>query len=397
MTLTIAATDNQYSLRIPAHRFSQGGRQVYSFALDIATLDGLLPQRVEEEVVRDANRRLTPGHARKIQRYLADRPNWLLGALLLGIAPDALEFAPYLDENAVPSEKFGELKIKSGRANTMRIFDGQHRRRAIEDVIKELQGDERKVSQLADLMATSIPIVLYAEEDIKALRQMFVDASQTKPIERNTVTRFDEQDAFNRAAIWVAQNSDLFSGRVEMERTTVSRTSENIIAINQLGATLKTLDVGYSGRVSKERNDGHLWDLDALYDRCLNWTDGFMPAARAEYGDLMAGEIDNSEIPLRRSESFAYNATVVRIMAGCYYEWTKDGTDWEPLANFFRDASLQRRASGGTLLHDAEIIATADTVLASKPIVARAITKIVATAKAAYGNSPQLISVPRTD
>ena len=391
MTLTITSTDNQYSLRIPAHRFQQGGRDVYSFALDMATLDGLLPQRVEEDVVRDANRRLTASHAKTIQRYLADRSNWLLGALLLGIAPEALEFIPFRDDQGKDSDNFGELRIRSSRANTMRIFDGQHRRRAIEDVLKELQGDERRADQLAALAATSVPIVLYAEEDMKALRQMFVDASQTKPIERNTVTRFDEQDAFNRAAVWVAENSDLFRGRVEMERTTVSRTSHCLVAINQLGATLKTLDVGYSGRVSKERNDGHNFDLDELYERCLTWTDGFLPAARQEYGDLMAGELDDSEIPHWRAKSFAYNATVIRIMAGCYYEWVKDGSDWEPLAKFFRDASLQRKTSGGTLLHEAEVIATADTVLASKPIVARAISKIVAAAKATYGNSPQLI------
>ena len=36
----------------------------------------------------------------------------------------------------------------------------------------------------------------------------------------------------------------------------------------------------------------------------------------------------------------AYNATVIRLIAGCYYEWTKDGSDWKPLAEFLRDASF---------------------------------------------------------
>ena len=35
----------------------------------------------------------------------------------------------------------------------------------------------------------------------------------------------------------------------------MSRTSENIIAINQLSVTLKTLEVGYKGRVSKQLSD----------------------------------------------------------------------------------------------------------------------------------------------
>ena len=112
--------------------FRQGGRDVfYFFALDLQTLDGLLPQRVDDNVVRDANRRLTPSHAQDIQRYLGDeRDDWVLGALLLGIARDAVEFEPYRNEQDGLSEQpfpnFGELCVRTNRVNTMRIFDGQH-------------------------------------------------------------------------------------------------------------------------------------------------------------------------------------------------------------------------------------------------------------------------------
>ena len=381
MTLTVPTIDNRYALRTPAHRFTQGGRHVYSFALDLATLDGLLPQRVDEDVIREANRRLTPSHAKKIQSYLADRPDWILGALLLGIAPNAVEFIPGRDENGIESSLFGELRILTNRVNTLRIFDGQHRRRAIADALAELEHSERHKGLFEDLLRASVPIVLYAEDDIKALRLMFSDASKTKPIESNTVTRFDERDAFNLAAMWVSENSDLFSGRVEMERTTVPRSSLCLVAINQLAKTLRTLDVGYKGRVSKDRNDGYMLNLDALYDRCLEWADGFMIAARVEYDHLVAGEIDNSEIPRFRSTSFAYNATVIRLMAGCYYEWVKNGDDWGPLADFFRNESLERRSVGPTLLHEAGVIAVEDTVLASTPIVTRAVDHIVAAAR----------------
>ena len=54
-------------LRIPAHRFRQGGRDVYACALDLPALNARLPDRVDDRVVRDANRQLTPSHARRIQ------------------------------------------------------------------------------------------------------------------------------------------------------------------------------------------------------------------------------------------------------------------------------------------------------------------------------------------
>lgn len=48
----------------------------------------------------------------------------------------------------------------------------------------------------------------------------------------------------------------------------VNRTS--LLAINQLATDLKALEVGISGRVSRDRNGEYMQDLDALYLRCLD-------------------------------------------------------------------------------------------------------------------------------
>ena len=340
----------------PAHKFRQGGRDVYAFTVDLKTLDGLLPDRVDEKVVKDANRPLTPSHAKRIQKYLEERPDWLLGTLLLGVSPGAVNFHPYVDDPTGASS-VGELHISADGATSLKMFDGQHRRRAIRDMMEELSHNEKHTNKLSSLKGSSLPIMLYAEDSIEALRQMFADAAQTRSIERNTVTRFDQTDAFNLAALWIAKNSDLFSGRVEMERASVARSSHNIIAINQLAMTLKTVEVGYKGRVSRDRNDSYMLDIDSLYDRCWTWADDFMPTARDEYNDLMAGEVDNSEIPQERTKTMAYNAAVIRILAGCYYEWTKDGDDWKPLAEYLRGVSLTPGRYTGALLVDSGVVA----------------------------------------
>lgn len=340
----------------PAHRFRQGGRDVYAFTLDIETLDTLLPDRVEDGMVRDANRPLTPSHARDIQQYLEKRGDWLLGTLLLGISPSAIEFRSYVDETNEYSA-VGELRIHVSDASTMKMFDGQHRRRAIKDVLAELSQSPFHSDKLATLKKESLPIMLYVESDIKALRQMFADAARTRTIERNTVARFDQRDAFNLAAMEIAKESELFAGRVEMERSSVPRTSHNIIAINQLAMTLKTLEVGYSGRVSRDRNEGYMHELDSLIERCWVWADDFMPAARKEYNDLMAGEIDNSDIPKERANTMAYNASVIRIISGCYHEWLKTSEDWNALAEFLRNASLKPGVIRGSLLVQAGLVA----------------------------------------
>ena len=133
----------------------------------------------------------------------------------------------------------------------MKMFDGQHRRRAIKNALSALARNRQEAASLLALREASLPIMLYVEDRIEKLRQMFADAAQTRAIERNTVTRFDLRDAFNVAALWTAEESDLFSGRVEMERASVPRSSNNIIAINQLAITLKTMEVGYKAGSAK--------------------------------------------------------------------------------------------------------------------------------------------------
>ena len=123
MALIIDQPQDLYSVDVPSHRFRQGGRDVYYFAVNLETLDGALPQRVDDDVVRDANRRLTPSHARNIKEYLNEQEDWLLGALMLGIDPDAVVFEPYRNAYGEPDNpNFGRLRIRTNRMNTMRIF-----------------------------------------------------------------------------------------------------------------------------------------------------------------------------------------------------------------------------------------------------------------------------------
>lgn len=371
---------NQYGAPIPAHHFRQGGRDVYYFTLDLATLDGLLPQRVDEAVIRNANRRLTLSHARRIQEYLEseDRDDWLLGPMLLGIAPKALKFEPYENEHGERySENFGELRINNRLKNTMRIFDGQHRRRAIQDALTTLRDAKQRADKLASLENASVPIVLYAEEDMEALRQMFADAAKTKRIEGNVVAQFDQRDAFNRAAKHLTKESKLFGRRIEMNRDTVARSSQCLLSINQLAYILRTSEIGYEGRNTRGRNESYMDDINGLYKRCLVWSDEFMPAARKEYADLASGEIENHSIPQERVESFAYSATFIRILAGCYHNWRAENDDWQPLAAFLQEASLEPGSGHGTLVDAGVVAPYGTTLIARRQEVAEAIRYIV--------------------
>jgi len=206
---------------------------------------------------------------------------------------------------------------------------------------------------------------------------MFMDASKTKRIEGNTVTRFDQREAFNRGAGRLADSSSLFKGRVEMDRSTVPRTSRNLLAVNQLAATLKSLEVGYGRRVSRDLNEYYMRNLDDLYRRCLAWSDDFMPATREEYSGLLSGSIDNSEIPQLRTSTFAYNVSFIRVLAACYFRWMREYESWNPLADFIRRASITPGSGYGLLVNAGLVSPGGTNLLARRQEVAMATEHIV--------------------
>ena len=415
MAFTIPAVQPQL-FKVPAQRFKQGYRTVFAFALDLAQLDSILPQRVEEDVVRDANRRLTPSHAKKIEQYLIQSDDWVLGAILLGIEPSALDFVPFKDDEGNESQFFGELRIPFNRMSTFRLFDGQHRRRAIQDALAGLRDSEKQRSRLLDeakeneagskviqnlsvqlseirdkreeLEQHSVPIVLYQEGDIMALRRMFADAAKTKPIEAVTRARFDDRDPFNRAAYEVADQSEFFRGRIEMERNTVARTSPNLLSFNQLSTILKTLMFGYYGRVSRVRS----LELEADHEPALRlgieWADDFLPSASKEYQELLKDESeDEALIPTLRQHTFAFNAIVFRVLAACFHGWKENmDQDIEPLARYIRDQSFNSAAKDSFLIRAGLIMPGTTSPVGRRQEVQKAIQYILQNAKRYIGS-----------
>ena len=133
-----------------------------------------------------------------------------------------------------------------------------------------------------------------------------------------------------------------------------------------MAAILKSLDVGYGRRVSRELNETLMQDLDALFRRCRVWSDEFMPAAREEYSGLMSGEIDGSEVPQLRFTTFAYSIAFIRVLAGCYRLWMGEHSSWEPLAEFVRRAPISY-GTGHGLLVDAGLVSPDGTTAVCTP------------------------------
>ena len=354
MAVKVRSVQRTPVLRAHATRLRQGKRDVYHFALRMAQFDDALPIEVDEKVIRD-NRRFIPSHAKAIEDYLSSNESWVLGPVTLSIDPEFVEFEPYEGQGKNQLPEIGELRIIEGASSSLRIIDGQHRRWAIRDLMRNTEGGDPAVR--AAFEESQMPVALYTEADTAAIRQMFADMAQQRNMTAVARARFDQRDPFNRAAAEVQAQSVWLDPFVEMNSSTVSRGSEKLIAFNQLAVNLKTLRYGYGGRVSRVRQQEANRDFDEIVELGLHWIDDFLPSAREEYAILGNLEADPDYIPTQRRETFAYSGTMLRVIAGCFYEWHSRFPDAsaEPLETHIRSMNF-RTKQRSTLLRKSGMI-----------------------------------------
>ena len=203
---------------------------------------------------------------------------------------------------------------------------------------------------------------------------------KTKPIEAVTTARFDDRDPFNRAAYEVAEQSEFLRDRIDMEHSMTPRMSPNILAFNQLATILKTLMYGYSGRVSRERKLEIAADYQPVVRLGIEWADDFLPSISQEYEQLLSHEID---IPTSRPTTFAFNATVLRVLAACFHGWREEvGNDAQSLIEYIRNESFSIDLDTSFLIKAGLVVAGSKTPVARKQEVQKAIRHILHSAKA---------------
>lgn len=391
MAITLNTPEPTSVLKASAHRFTQGGRTVYYFVLSIEQFDDALPEEVDAKVIRESQRRFIPSHARNIEAYLSNTDQWVLGPVTLCIDPRFVVFEPYGGQSADTSPIVGELKIIQGGRPYLKILDGQHRRWAIRNYRTSPSSGDAYEQRRSRFEECEMPVALYEESDTTGIRQMFADMAQQRKMDAVTTARFDMRDPFNRAADLLMERSEWIARYVEMNTSTVARTSEKLVAFNQLAVNLKTLKYGYYGRASRIRSEEAALDIESIVELGKEWTDEFLPAARDEYLDLLSEEIDPDFIPARRQNTLAYNGTMLRIWAGCYYEWVCQYCELGTgvLADFIREISLNPKQRRGILVRSGVLDLNRVSLIARRQEVLDAIHAIVDGAYSAHAKAEQ--------
>ena len=187
-----------------------------------------------------AQRILKDSRIPAIKNYILNNPEDYTFSSLTASVDGVMKFTPAasLGENG----KLGRLYINMEAR--LLINDGQHRRKAIEEALKENP----------DLGHEMISVVFFHDAGLKRSQQMFSDLNKNavKPTKSLNIL-YDHRDQFSKFIVRLVGSMDIFENRVELEKTSISNRSVNAFTLNGvLDASLRLIGLRKSRKPSED-------------------------------------------------------------------------------------------------------------------------------------------------
>ena len=214
---------------VPAIRGIQARREFYvtMFPLRLIPRMFLFDEEELQPAVR-AQRTLNKARVPEIARYILDNPDSYVFSALTASVNASLDFQSFGSDGA--EGQIGVLTIPMSAQFV--INDGQHRRAAIEQALREKPevGDE------------SIPVVLFLDVGLTRCQQMFTDLNRyaIRP-PRSLTVLYDQREDIARIVRMVVYQSAMWKDLVEMEKSNLSPRSRKLFTLSALHTATKTL------------------------------------------------------------------------------------------------------------------------------------------------------------
>ena len=178
-----------------------------------------------------AQRTLRASRIPALKNYILNNPKDYIFSSLTASVDGTMKFepAPSLGEGG----KLGRLYVSM--ESRLLINDGQHRRQAIEEALKENP----------DLAHEMISVVFFEDKGLVRSQQMFSDLNKNavKPTKSLSIL-YDHRDEFAKFIVAISYELEIFSGRVELEKTAISNRSIKFFTLNGIAdATRRFLGI----------------------------------------------------------------------------------------------------------------------------------------------------------
>lgn len=175
-----------------------------------------------------AQRTLRQSRIPALTNYILNNSDDYIFSSLTASVDGKMKFSP--SPSVGEDGKLGRLYVSMNAR--LLINDGQHRRAAIEEALK----------QNPDLGNETISVVFFSDKGLKRSQQMFADLNKhaIKPTKSLGIL-YDHRDDFAAFTVKLADLVEIFHSRVEMERTAISNRSTKFFTLNGISDATKFL------------------------------------------------------------------------------------------------------------------------------------------------------------
>ncbi|MFF4926860.1 DNA sulfur modification protein DndB [Kitasatospora sp. NPDC001261] len=317
------ATSAGFEYVFPAIRGIQAGREFYVSMCPLR----LIPKIFlfdEDELAPEvrAQRILNKGRLPALTRYIVDNPaDYVFSALTASVDGD-IRFEGIADSGV--GMRAGQIRISM--AARFLINDGQHRRAAIEQALKENP----------DLGEETIAVVFFHDVGLARCQQMFADLNRhaVRP-PRSIGVLYDHRDDLASIVRLLAMRAPVFKGHVEMESSTLSQRSRKLFTLSSVYYATQSLLQGLEITKDQSREVAEAyWDaVDVAIPewKLVRHRELSAPDVRRDYlhshGIALhaMGRVGNSL--LRKSLTPRTWTPALKRLS--LVDWSRANTDWE--------------------------------------------------------------------
>ena len=236
--------------------FQQGKRKMVQINVPADDLPTLLQAKPSTDNNPDSgkNRPEVKGHTEEIKEYILKRTKkvkpWILGTLTANVAPEKIEIIEL---------GRGICFVVIPRGVKLDITDGQHRKRAIHELIESPDGE-----LIGD---NDFPITLVLEGDFNQCQTDFRDMAQTRQLDKSLLLSFGEFEGRVGITKSLLEQVPMFYGKTEQIKANPDTKRQLIYTTNYIA---RAVSCAFANDPSDELKDYDVEECSEALVGCLN-------------------------------------------------------------------------------------------------------------------------------
>jgi DNA sulfur modification protein DndB len=240
----------------PGLIFQQGKRKMVQINIPANDLPTLLQAKPSTGNDPDSgkNRPEVKGHAEEIKQYILKRARrdlpWILGTLTANVAPDKIEILEL---------GRGICLVIIPRGVKLDITDGQHRKRAIHELIESTQGE-----LIGD---NDFPITLVLEDDFNQCQADFRDMAETRRLDKSLILSFGEFEGRVGITKSLLEKVAMFYQKTDKIKSKPDSKKKLIYTTNFIA---RAVSCAFTDDPTDELKDYDVAEASEILARCLN-------------------------------------------------------------------------------------------------------------------------------